>query len=1042
MRRSTLYALIVLIVLVVGGFFLVWTLTHRAREVKPLITSVTPSVIDRSILEQTQGTVRIFGERFAIGAAVKFGVFPSLQTTVLTKKELQARVPFDAMEPGWYDVAVTNPDGSFGILEQGLAVRDEKGIVPKVFYTIRHLGDESIGRAAGGQAGQLAPEIPTATIRDGVMVSAGERPDSDDYAVELGAKWVRTNHDIERNAVTQNILLATQVPKFLDAGLNVLLTLSNQDDQNIDISFGTLTDWPNAGFPFLNETTYKESITTILEPLHAYLDQGRKIWVQCENEVGDASVNTENRYWRGTTDQYLLLMNACTAAVHAADARFVAVMQGFASGPLDAVLNPNDPAYDYQTDRISTLLSDAAYDAVDLHFYGCADVIDEKVAWIKGHMPAEKPWISTENSGPHPDCPGAPKWQDDLAAFEAEQATEVTTRMTACAAAGGTVCLWFSLFDLDNESDGFNHLGLLDKDDADPLNNLPRKKPAFDTLKAYTALNTNLAPVLGPLGDQTATAGTLLTFSVTATDADSNPLTYAASNLPAGASFAQNVFSWTPTETQIRSYPAVRFSATDGDLSDEEEITITVNRVNHAPTLSTLPPQTIRVGETLSVALTATDPDGDALTFALVNPPAGMSLVNGVHGTATIPWTPTAQQTGTTSVTVTVSDALATTSAVVAITVQAAESSGGNTNTSPPAEESPPATNTNSAVNTNTTIPSPSPETAEQPLPEPTPITPPAVGGAFPESRSFVAYSEHLKGGYTVAAGNVWSDARAEIITGTGAGLAPHVRIFSNDGTLRGQFYAFPRSFRGGVRVAACDLNGDGRAEILAAPGTGRLPHVRIFTASGRQVLAKQILVLDGRFSHGVEIACADLDSDGKAEIIAAASQGGGMITVHRSDGTRVGQFFPFGKRYRGGLFVATGDVNADQTDDILVSQKAGSPEVRAFAANGKRKRGTFKPFGTKHKTGIATASGDLDGDGRERIVFAAPGGGTPTIAVYAADTRIRLSSFLAYPRTFTDGVRVAVGDVDGDGADDLVTIPTGRSAATVKMFTPSGHEL
>jgi len=98
-------------------------------------------------------------------------------------------------------------------------------------------------------------------------------------------------------------------------------------------------------------------------------------------------------------------------------------------------------------------------------------------------LPAGQPisWISTENGGPDFRCKATPvSWKDDLAQFEQEQAKQVPLRLSACLGNGGSICLWFSLFDLKNSDDVFSHLGLLDQD-ATP----PRKKPAYDAFKAF-----------------------------------------------------------------------------------------------------------------------------------------------------------------------------------------------------------------------------------------------------------------------------------------------------------------------------------------------------------------------------------------------------------------------------------------------------------------------------------------------------------------------------------------------------------------------------
>ena len=90
-------------------------------------------------------------------------------------------------------------------------------------------------------------------------------------------------------------------------------------------------------------------------------------------------------------------------------------------------------------------------------------------------------------------------------------------------------------------------------------------------------VNINQAPLLSNIGTQSANVGELLEFTVSAVDPDDDQLTYSAPNLPDGASFnAENTtFSWTPRYDQAGIY-VVRFEVTDGELSDFEDVTITV----------------------------------------------------------------------------------------------------------------------------------------------------------------------------------------------------------------------------------------------------------------------------------------------------------------------------------------------------------------------------------------------------------------------------------------------------------------------------------
>jgi hypothetical protein len=87
----------------------------------------------------------------------------------------------------------------------------------------------------------------------------------------------------------------------------------------------------------------------------------------------------------------------------------------------------------------------------------------------------------------------------------------------------------------------------------------------------------NWPPVLDPIGDKVVTACNLLTFTISASDPDGDPLIYSATNLPAGATFTGLTFSWKPGLNQVGTHQ-VTFSVSDGIAEDSEVVTITVKR--------------------------------------------------------------------------------------------------------------------------------------------------------------------------------------------------------------------------------------------------------------------------------------------------------------------------------------------------------------------------------------------------------------------------------------------------------------------------------
>ncbi|MDD4271417.1 MAG: glycosyltransferase [Patescibacteria group bacterium] len=181
----------------------------------------------------------------------------------------------------------------------------------------------------------------------------------------------------------------------------------------------------------------------------------------------------------------------------------------------------------------------------------------------------------------------------------------------------------------------------------------------------------------------------------------------------------------------------------------------------------------------------------------------------------------------------------------------------------------------------------------------------------------FAAFKPEVN--FTVAKLNK-AKAEKQIIAGAGTGGGPQIRIFDHNGRLlSGGFFAFDKNFRGGVNVAAGDINGDGQDEIIAGAGTGGGPQIRIFDHNGR-LLSGGFFAFDKNFRGGVNVAAGDINGDGQDEIIAGAGTGGGpQIRIFNGQGKLIGQFFAADTKNRQGAYAAVYDINNDKVDEILV---------------------------------------------------------------------------------------------------------------------------
>ena len=257
-------------------------------------------------------------------------------------------------------------------------------------------------------------------------------------------------------------------------------------------------------------------------------------------------------------------------------------------------------------------------------------------------------------------------------------------------------------------------------------------------------------------------------------------------------------------------------------------------------------------------------------------------------------------------------------------------------------------------------------------------------------------------------------------VTAEGAGGNTLIKLWDSAGSLNQQFNAFA-GFNGSVSVAYGDLNGDGVKDIVAAAGPGGGPHVKVFDGQNGNVIAS-FFAYDPGFAGGVNVAIGDVNGDGAIDIITGAGAGGGphvkAFALTFNGGQAVPQeivsFFAYDSNFRGGVSVASGNIDGLGADEIITGAGAGGgPHVKAFsrASNGTLNTvSSFFAYDSNFRGGVSVASGNIDGLGPEEIITGAGAGGGPHVKAFsrASDGTLNtLSSFFAYDPDFRGGVNV-----------------------------------
>jgi protocatechuate 3,4-dioxygenase beta subunit len=278
------------------------------------------------------------------------------------------------------------------------------------------------------------------------------------------------------------------------------------------------------------------------------------------------------------------------------------------------------------------------------------------------------------------------------------------------------------------------------------------------------------------------------------------------------------------------------------------------------------------------------------------------------------------------------------------------------------------------------------------------------------------------------------------VINAAGPGRSPLIRVFDyTAGIVRNQFLAYESSFTGGVRVALGDIDNDGIDDIVTATGIGGGPRIRVFSGADNTIVLRDFFAYESTFRGGVFVASGDVDGDGVDDIITGTESGGGprVRAFSGTTGAVLRDFFAFDPAQRGGVRVAVGDVTGDGRADIVASTGTGQgvpTRVRTFDGVTGNQVAEFSPFGAGFLGGANVAVGRFAGT-VDSIVVSADSGGGPVVGIFNGTTGASQGATFAYDSTGRFGVRVATADINGDGISDIITSPSGGAPSHIKVL-------
>ncbi len=328
---------------------------------------------------------------------------------------------------------------------------------------------------------------------------------------------------------------------------------------------------------------------------------------------------------------------------------------------------------------------------------------------------------------------------------------------------------------------------------------------------------------------------------------------------------------------------------------------------------------------------------------------------------------------------------------------------------------------------------------------------------------NFYAFDPGFLGGVSATLGNINGTGIPDVVVGAGPGGGSQIVVFDGASIVAGtpsasaSFLAFAPEFNGGVTLATGRINGTSHDDVVVGAGPGGGPNVKVFDgaqlALGTAAQSVEFMAFNATFTGGVIVATGGINGTGHDDVIVAAGPGG-RPSVLVYDGATLAQgqtaitaaFFAFAAGFTGGVTLATGHIIGTSNADLVIGAgPGGGPQVEVFdgallVAGNTQPSVAFMAFDPSFTGGVSIAVGNLNGTGHDDIVVGAGPGGGSQVNVYDGASLnqgnvVVTSSFMAFDPSFTGGVEVGIAHNPITGQNSIIAVAGPGAGPHVLIF-------